>query len=94
MYILAHIRRANPSGLGKRRLPRMLFLSYPAVYSRNVKRLVCSMFMALVASYAAMTQDMLISLAPSSHVSVLTILEGGTLTLGYHLNINIVLAKC
>ena len=33
-------------------------------YSRNVKRFVCSMFMALVASYASITQDMLISLAP------------------------------
>lgn len=34
------------------------------VYSKNVKRLVCSTFMARVASCASMTQDMLISLAP------------------------------
>ncbi len=33
-------------------------------YSRNVKRFVCSMFMALVASYASITQEILISLAP------------------------------
>ena len=34
-------------------------------YSRNVNRFVCNMFMALVASYASITQEILISLAPS-----------------------------
>lgn len=33
-------------------------------YSRNVNRLVCSTFIALVASRASMTHEMLISLAP------------------------------
>lgn len=34
------------------------------IYSKKVNRFVCSMFMALVASLASMTQLMLISLAP------------------------------
>ena len=36
------------------------------IYSKNVNKFVCSMFMALVASLASMTQLMLISLAPIS----------------------------
>jgi len=36
------------------------------LYSRNVNKFVCSMFIARVASYASMTQEMLISLAPVS----------------------------
>lgn len=36
-----------------------------AVYSRNVKRFVCKMFIALVASYESITHEMFISLAPN-----------------------------
>jgi hypothetical protein len=36
-----------------------------AIYdSKKEKRFVCNMFIALVASYASITQEMLISLAP------------------------------
>lgn len=34
------------------------------IYSKNVNKFVCNMFMALVASLASITQLMLISLAP------------------------------
>ena len=67
-----------------------------ALYSRNVNRLVCNMFIALVASYASMTQDILISLAPI--ISLVETLERevweGEHTLRYHLNIDVIFPQC
>jgi len=41
-----------------------MIISLAIYYSKKEKRFVCNMFIALVASYASITQEMLISLAP------------------------------
>jgi hypothetical protein len=67
-----HILQANASAktpLNAFWVSNPSFELFVAVYSRNVKRFVCSMFMARVASKASITQDMLISLAPVGCIS-------------------------
>lgn len=55
--------------------------SMQIIYSRNVKSDVCSMFMALLASKASMTQEMLISDAPCEIISRLMLFSPSVLNM-------------